>query len=63
MMMILFVRSLLKKILKKIRMFGLKPAKMPSVMNGKLMKDRGKKVGDTFYKNLVGNLLYLTTTM
>jgi hypothetical protein len=61
--MILFVRSLLKKILKKIRMFGLKPAKMPWVMNGKLMKDRGKKVGDTFYKNLVGNLLYLTTTM
>ena len=63
MMMILFVRSLLKKILKKIRMFGLKPVKMPLVMNGKLMKDRGKKVGDTFYKNLVGNLLYLTTTM
>jgi hypothetical protein len=62
--MILFVRrSLLKNILKKIRMFGLKPDKMPLVMNGKLMKDRGKKVGDTFYKNLVGNLLYLATTM
>jgi len=44
-------------------MFGLKPDKMPLVMNGKLMKDRGKKVGDTFYKNLVGNLLYLATTM
>jgi len=63
MMILFFRRSLLKIILKKIRMFGLKPVKMPLVMNGKLMKDRGKKVGDTFYKNLVGNLLYLTTTM
>jgi hypothetical protein len=44
-------------------MFGLKPAKMPLVVNGKLMKDRGKMVGDTFYTNLVENLLYLTTTM
>jgi hypothetical protein len=42
-------------------MFACKPVELPLVVSEKLMKDdKGKKVDVTFYRSLVGNLLYLT---
>ena len=49
--------------LRKFRMVGYKPMVTPFAVNGKLKKeDVGKKMDDTFYKILCGNLLYLTAT-
>jgi hypothetical protein len=45
----------------KIQNVCLQPVEVPLVVNEKLMKDdKGKKVDVTFYRSLVGNLLYLT---
>ena len=53
-----------EKILKKFRMYGCKSIATPLVPNEKLMKeDEAKKVNETFYRSLVGNLLYLTATI
>jgi hypothetical protein len=41
-------------------MFARKPVEVPLVVNEKLMKDDKGKVDVTFYRSLVGNLLYLT---
>ncbi|PON33009.1 hypothetical protein PanWU01x14_356340 [Parasponia andersonii] len=44
-------------------MFGCKSVTTPLVCNEKLMKEDGeKKVDETLYRSLVGNLLYLTAT-
>ena len=44
-------------------MYGCKSIATLLVPNEKLMKeDRGKKVNEIFYRNLVGNLLYLIAT-
>lgn len=52
-----------ENILKKFGMFGCKPMTTPLVVNEKLVKeDGGKKVDETLYRSLVGNLLYLTST-
>ena len=52
-----------EKILKKLRMLGCKAVVTPLVCNEKLRKDDGeKKVDETLYRSLDGNLLYLTTT-
>lgn len=50
-------------ILRKFRMFVCNPVTTPIVMNEKLLKeDRGKKVDETYYRSLIGNLFYLTAT-
>ncbi|XP_019056129.1 PREDICTED: uncharacterized protein LOC109115932 [Nelumbo nucifera] len=50
-----------EKVLKKFKMFGCKPISTLLVVNEKLMKeDGGKKVDETLYRSLVGNLFYLT---
>ena len=52
-----------EKVLKKFRMFGCKSVATPLVCNEKLVKEDGeKKVDETLYRSLVGNLLYLTAT-
>ncbi|XP_019051687.1 PREDICTED: uncharacterized protein LOC109114070 [Nelumbo nucifera] len=52
-----------EKVLKKFRMLGCKSVATPLDLNEKLMKeDGGKKVDETLYRSLVGNLFYLTAT-
>ena len=52
-----------EKVLKKFRMFGCKSVATPLVCNEKLVKEDGeKKVDETLYRSLVGNLLYLMAT-
>jgi transposase InsO family protein len=52
-----------EKVLKKFRMFGCKCVETPLACNEKLMKDDGeKKIDETLYRSLIGNLLYLTAT-
>ena len=52
-----------EKVPKKFRMFGCKLVATPLVCNEKLVKEDGeKKVDETLYRSLVGNLLYLTAT-
>jgi hypothetical protein len=49
--------------LRKFKMIGCKPMATPLAINEKLKKeDGGKKVDDTLYRSLVGNLLYLIST-
>ncbi|XP_026432336.1 uncharacterized protein LOC113329710 [Papaver somniferum] len=52
-----------KKVLKKFGMLGCNPTSTPLVVNEKLNKDDGgTKVDETYYRGLIGNLLYLTHT-
>ncbi|XP_026399950.1 uncharacterized protein LOC113295832 [Papaver somniferum] len=52
-----------EKVLKKFGMLGYNPTSTPLVVNEKLKKDDGeRKVDETYYRGLIGNLLYLTHT-
>ncbi|KAK2996036.1 hypothetical protein RJ640_002196 [Escallonia rubra] len=52
-----------EKVLKKFRMYGCNPKATPLIVGEKLKReDGGSKVDATFYRSLVGNLLYLTAT-
>ncbi|XP_026434325.1 uncharacterized protein LOC113331897 [Papaver somniferum] len=52
-----------EKVLKKFGMLGCHPTSTPHVVNEKPKKDDGgKKVDETYYRGLIGNLLYLTHT-
>lgn len=51
------------EILKKFRMKSCKFVPTPSVQNLKLSKDDGaEKMGDSLYRNVIGSLLYLTSS-
>ncbi|KAG6526813.1 hypothetical protein ZIOFF_016814 [Zingiber officinale] len=52
-----------EKILKKFNMLGCNPVSTPLIMGEKLKKEDGGKAADvTYYRSLIGNLLYLTAT-
>ncbi|KAK2965254.1 hypothetical protein RJ640_015752 [Escallonia rubra] len=52
-----------EKVLKKFRMYGCNPKATPLIVGEKLKReDGGSKVDATFYRSMVGNLLYLTAT-
>ncbi|KAK2981146.1 hypothetical protein RJ640_028512 [Escallonia rubra] len=52
-----------EKVLKKFRMYGCNPKATPLIVGEKLKReDGGSKVDATFYKSMVGNLLYHTAT-
>ena len=50
-------------ILKKFGMYGCNPVSTPLIVTVKLTKeDKGKKIDETRYRSLIGNLFYLTAT-
>ncbi|XP_026429158.1 uncharacterized protein LOC113325152 [Papaver somniferum] len=52
-----------EKMLKKFGMLGCNPTSTPLTVNEKLRKDDGgRKIDETYYRGLIGNLLYLTYT-
>ncbi|KAK2987979.1 hypothetical protein RJ640_011242 [Escallonia rubra] len=52
-----------EKVLKKFRMYACNPKATPLIVGEKLKReDGGSKVDATFYRSMVGNLLYLTAT-
>ncbi|XP_026378126.1 uncharacterized protein LOC113272518 [Papaver somniferum] len=52
-----------EKVLKKFGILGCNPTSIPFVVNEKLKKDDGgRKVYETYYRDIIGNLLYLTHT-
>ncbi|KAK2969370.1 hypothetical protein RJ640_000642 [Escallonia rubra] len=52
-----------EKVLKKFRMYGCNSKATPLIVGEKLKReDGGSKVDATFYRSMVGNLLYLTAT-
>jgi hypothetical protein len=54
-------RKYVENILKKFGMFGCNPVATPLVVNEKFKKeDGGKKVDETYFRGLIGNLFYLT---
>ena len=53
----------MRDILEKFKMKNFNFVDTPMETGLKLVKDfEGKKVGNTFYKQIVGSLMYLTTT-
>ncbi|XP_034690560.1 uncharacterized mitochondrial protein AtMg00810-like [Vitis riparia] len=56
-------KKYVQEILDKFQMKDCNPVNTPSEFGMKLNKDNGgKKVDDTLYKQIVGSLMYLTTT-
>ncbi|XP_026430848.1 uncharacterized protein LOC113327958 [Papaver somniferum] len=54
-------RKYAERVLKKFGMLGCNPTSTPPVVNEKLKKDDGgRKVDETYYRGLIGKLLYLT---
>ncbi|XP_026437184.1 uncharacterized protein LOC113335300 [Papaver somniferum] len=52
-----------EKVLEKFGMLGCNPTSTPLIVNEKLKKDDGgRKIDETYYRGLIGNLLYLTRT-
>ena len=52
-----------ERILKKFGMYGYNPVSTPLIVTEKLTKKyKGKKIDETRYKSLIGNLFYLTAT-
>lgn len=53
----------IKDMLEKVDMFDCNPGKTPIVPGSRLLKsDKGVEVDNTLFKELVGSLMYLTTT-
>ena len=56
-------KKYVENILKRFKIIGCKCVETPLVVNERFMKEDGaKKVDETLYRSLVGNLLYLTAT-
>ena len=56
-------KKYVERILKKFGMYGCNSVSTPLIVTEKLTKeDKGKKIDETRYRSLIGNLFYLTAT-